>query len=279
MPNGRQRAQAAVEGFLSTIPGDSTRSLRRTYLEEYLAFLAELSQCAGRDLTIADLLEPAHADAWLLAATRGTTRRRTGRSGPRTPASANAMAARTTTLNTFSRALGSPLNLTVPKREFAPRLSPTEAHRTLRLLAGHQPAQMLPPTWQRTTALIALALATGYGLPDLHTLRAHDLDLDRTPARARVRGDWFPLDTLSRALLEQWLTTRRDLTTHLDGGAVEELWVTTKPGRPRAGRPAPPPGLPAKRRSLESAHRKLTLHALGTPLLIEQFCAHPPERV
>ncbi|WP_331720541.1 hypothetical protein OG851_43000 (plasmid) [Streptomyces sp. NBC_00161] len=274
-------ARAAIASFLSAIPGEATRSLRRTYLQEYAAHLATLNNCSEAALTRADLLEPAHATAWLDAAALGETRRRTGLRGPRTPASANSMAARTTTLNTFSAHHGHPLTLTVPKPEFAPRLTPEEAHRTLRLLTAHQPEGILTATWERTTALIALAVTTGHGLAHLQPMTLDDLQLDRPLARARTNRTWHPLDTITRQALTRWTDTHHALTAGhlktLHGGNVHQLWVTTAPGRPRHGRDAPPAGLPAARRTLEAAHRRLTTLALGTPLLLEQFCPADPD--
>jgi hypothetical protein len=135
---------------------------------------------------------------------------------------------------------------------------------------------MLEATWERSVALIALAVCTGQGMSALHPMRLADLETARSLPRVRVAGDWYPLDTVSRGTLDRWLATHHALTAgHLKvlrGGRVEELWITTAPGRPRGGRPAPPAGLPAAVRTLESAHRKLTATTLGTPLLLEQFC-------
>lgn len=267
---------ASITAFLSSLPGESTRSLRRTYLQEYTAHLATTRGRREADLTLADLLDPAHATAWLDAAARGETRRRNSLRGPAAPASANAMAARTSTLNTFSAHAGHPLALTVPKPEFAPRLTPTEAHRTLRLLTAHQPEGILTSTWERTVALIALAVTTGHGLARLKPMTLDDLQLDRPLPRARTADAWYPLDTVSRHALARWHDTHHALTAGhrktLHGGDVHQLWVTTAPGRPRNGRTAPPAGLPAARRTLEAAHRRLVTLALGTPLLLEQFC-------
>ncbi|GGQ34563.1 hypothetical protein GCM10010266_67280 [Streptomyces griseomycini] len=270
------RGSAAVERFVGTLRTEATRRQRRTYLDEYVAWLAEQRQCGTGQVTTEDLLDEQNALAWLAAARRGLTRRRPGLHGPTAPAAANSMAARTSSVNTFSRHYGRPLELPPPPPEFADRLTPTEAHRTLRLLAGHHPAGMLETTWERSVALIALAVCTGHGITALHPMRLPDLELERSLPRARVAGDWYPLDTVSRDALARWRTTHQALTAGhlkvLKGGRVEELWVTTAPGRPRGGRPAPPAGLPAAVRTLEAAHRKLTATALGTPLLLEQFC-------
>ncbi|MEW2417467.1 hypothetical protein AB0953_27595 [Streptomyces sp. NPDC046866] len=280
-PSRGPSARAAIDAFLTAIPGTATRSLRRTYLHEYAAHLATLKDCPEAALTRADLLDPAHAINWLEAAARGDTRRRTGRRGPRTPASVNSMAARTTTLNTFSAHHRHPLALTVPKPEFAPRLTPTEAHRTLRLLTAHPPEGILTATWERTVALIALAITTGHGLAHLQPMTLDDLQLDRPLPRARTNRTWYPLDTTTQRALTRWTATHHALTAGhlktLHGGNVHQLWVTTAPGRPRHGHDAPPAGLPAARRTLEAAHRRLTTLALGTPLLLEQFCPADPD--
>jgi hypothetical protein len=270
------RGTAAVERFVASLRAASTRRLRRTYLDEYVAWLAEQQQCGTGQVTTGDLLDEENALAWLAAAQRGLTRRRPGLHGPTAPAATNSMAARTSSVNTFSRYCGRPLALRPPAAEFADRLTPTEAHRTLRLLAGHHPAGMLEATWERSVALIALAVCTGHGTTALHPMRLSDLELERPLPRARVAGGWYPLDAVSRDALARWKATHQALTAGhlkaLKGGRVEEVWITTAPGRPRDGRPAPPAGLPAAVRTLESAHRKLTATALGAPLLLEQFC-------
>ncbi|MEU2453881.1 hypothetical protein ABZ605_27860 [Streptomyces sp. NPDC012765] len=270
------KGATAVAQFLDTLLAASTRRQRTAFLQEYLTWTAGHLQRATSKVTTRDLLDEENALLWLNAAHRGATRRRPGLAGPTTPASTNSMAARTSTVNAFSRWCGHPLDLIPPAAEFAARLTPREAHRTLRLLSGHHPAGMTEATWERSVALIALAVCTGHGIATLHPLRLADLDMDRPLPRTRVGGEWYPVDAVSRDVLTRWLTTQRALTAGhlkvLQGGDVEELWVTTSPGRPRGGRPAPPAGLPAVVRTLEAAHRKLTSLALGTPLLLEQFC-------
>ncbi|MFF9899125.1 hypothetical protein [Streptomyces longispororuber] len=139
---------------------------------------------------------------------------------------------------------------------------------------------MLQSTWERSVALVALAVCTGHGIAALHPMRLANLELDRALPRARVGGEWYPLDAVSRAALSRWKTTHQALTAGhlkvLKGGRVEELWVTTVPGRAKPGQAVPPAGFPAAVRPLKSAHRKFTVTALGIPLLFEQFCgAHP----
>ncbi|MDX3165789.1 hypothetical protein PV516_18565 [Streptomyces scabiei] len=271
-----RRATAAVAAFVDTLRAEATRRQRRAFLDEYVAWVADQGDGAVSKVTAQDLLDEENALAWLAAAQRGLTRRRPGLEGPTTRAAVNSMAARTSSINTFSRYCRHPLELQPPAPEFADRLTPTEAHRTLRLLSGHHPAGMLEATWERSVALIALAVCTGHGISALHPMRLPDLELERSLPRARVGTDWFPLDAVSRGAIARWKATHKALTAGhlkvLKGGNVEELWVTTAPGRPRGGQPAHPAGLPAAVRTLEAAHRKLTATALGAPLLFEQFC-------
>ncbi|MFE9066529.1 hypothetical protein [Streptomyces violaceusniger] len=255
-----------------------TRAQRRTYMEEFLLFLASALATTERELLTRDLLDEETVLVWLTAAQRGATRRRTGMKGPHTAASVSAMAARTTTINKFSAHWGRPLNLPVPQARLADRLSPSEAVRTLRLLSGHPPTKMFSATWERTVAVLALAVTTRCGIAELHPLRLEDLELERRLPRVRIGEEHFPLDALTRTILTRWLGTHAAITAQLQGGQVQELWVTTAPGRPRAGQPAPRPGMPAARRTLEAAHRTLMVEALGSPLLLEQFCSVDPDK-
>ncbi|MEU4038693.1 hypothetical protein [Streptomyces collinus] len=278
MNNVPARGATAATRFLDTLRSKATQRQRRAFLDEYIAWIALSQQCGTSKVATTDLLKEENALAWLAAAQRGATRRRPGLHGPTAPAAVNSMAARTSSVNAFSRWCGRPLELQPPAPEFADRLTPREAQRTLRVLAGHHPAGMLQATWERSVAVIALAIASGQGLSALHPLRLQDLDLERSPLpRICVDGQWYPIiDAVSRRALARWKATHQALTAGelkvLKGGNVDELWVTTAPGRPRGGKPAPPAGLPAAIRTLEAAHRKLTGLALGAPLLLEQFC-------
>ncbi|MBW8092459.1 hypothetical protein [Streptomyces hygroscopicus] len=274
MIDTRGPALAAVEKFLENFANANTRNQRRTYLREYIAYLAASRQCAENQLTVGDLLHRLNIQDWMDAARRGATRRRLGARGPH--AAPSSMAARTTTVNTFSRFCGAPLRLSRPRIETVQRLTSLEAHRTLRLLAEHQPARMRVDVWERSVAVIALAVCTRRGLSDLHGMRLPDVDLDRVLPRARVTGEWYPLDVVSARVLTRWLLRHRELTARHDGrGRSDRLWVTTGPGRSGAGRRVAPAGFPARVRTLEAAHRKLTTQALGVPLRIEQFCGSP----
>ncbi|WP_406490682.1 hypothetical protein OHB06_01215 [Streptomyces sp. NBC_01604] len=236
-----------------------------------------LNTAPDAGLTHRDIKPPDAVLVWLAAAQRGATRRRTSLQDPHAAASVSAMAARTTTINKFTWWCRRPLNLPVPKATPVDRLSPTEATRTLRLLSGHPPAKMFTSTWERTIAVLALAVATRHGIAELHPLRLEHLALDQRLPHVLIGGEPYPLDTLQWAILTRGLGTHAAITTRIEGGQVQELWVTTAPGRPRGGRPVPPPGMPAARRTLEAAHRVLMMEALGTPLLLEQFCSVDPD--
>ncbi|MFE1415577.1 hypothetical protein ACFW6F_32995 [Streptomyces sp. NPDC058746] len=103
----------------------------------------------------------------------------------------------------------------------------------------------------------------GYRRTIADRISAHSLP------RARVAGAWYPLDTVSHHALARWHGTHHALTAGhrkaLQGGDVHQLWVTTAPGRPRGNRPAPPAGLPAARRTLEAAHRRLVTPSPSAP--------------
>ncbi|MFE5618306.1 hypothetical protein [Streptomyces sp. NPDC056524] len=271
-------AVTAVTQFVESLATASTRRQRHTFLKEYVAWIASTQQRSTNAVSTKDLLDEENAAGWLRAAERGSTRRRPGLGGPQAPASRNSMAARVSTVNAFSAFYGRPLGLQRPPAEFADPLSPAEAHRVLDALSLHQPAGMLQATWERSVAVIAVATTSGQGLSALHPMRLDDINLDHRPLpRVRVRGRWHPIvNAVVRRALERWATTHQTLTAGhlkaLQGGDVQQLWVTTAPGRPRGGAAAAPAGLPAAVRTLEAAHRKLTATALGSPLLLEQFC-------
>ncbi|MGY3847343.1 hypothetical protein ACWV2X_19160 [Streptomyces hydrogenans] len=272
------RAAQAIDTFLASLNTASTRRQRKAFLDEYLAWTAEAHDRPRSLVATAELLDEENAARWLHAAAQGHTRRRSSSRGPRAEASQNSMAARVSTANAFSAHYGRPLDLRPPAGQFAPRLTPDEARRALQALTELHPVGILQTTWERSAAVIAAALTTGEGLAVLHPLRRDDLDLDHQPPRIRVRGTWHLItDETSVHALERWSRTHQALTAghlkDLKGGDVHQLWVTTAPGRPRGGAPAPSACLPATIRTLESAHRKLTATVLGTPLLVEQFCS------
>lgn len=273
MANTERGARDAIEQFLTTFTKGSTRNQRRTYMNEYLTFLCSSRPWAQGRPTVDDLLDRSNIEAWLAAARRGATRRRAGPDGRYAEAAANSMAARTTTLTTFARFCGVPMRLPRPRAQRKPRLTAVEAHRAVGLLAAHQPARMRVETWQRAVAVIALAVCTRRGLAELHAMSTRDVELERVLPRVRVAGQWYPLDALSVEVLARWLATRRRLTAgHPACLAHDSLWVTTVGSGPRGSQRQRMPGLPAGRRALQAAQRKVTGQVLGSPLLLEQFC-------
>ncbi|MFE1230239.1 hypothetical protein [Streptomyces sp. NPDC058745] len=276
-------ASTAVTRFVDSLSAPSTRRQRRVLLEEYTGWITAARGPSPAPVTLLDLLDEENAEGWLRAAMRGETRRRNSLRGQQAQASLNSMAARVSTLNSFSAYYGSPLSLQRQAAEYADRLSPADARRVLQSLAQQHPAGMLEASWERSVAVISVAITTGQGFSALHAMRLDDVDLDHRPLpRVRVGGRWHSLvDATASRALERWLQTHEALTAGalkvLQGGDVQQLWVTTAPGRPRGGKSAPPAGLPAAVRTLESAHRKLTAITLGAPLLLEQFCSIPED--
>ncbi|MEU4885838.1 MULTISPECIES: hypothetical protein [Streptomyces] len=265
-----------VEKFLETLAG-STLAQRRTYLHEYLTYLGSAMPSKKGEPTMNDVLDQKNIDSWLAAARNGETRRRAGGRELRAVAAPNSMAARITTINTFSRFCGRPLRLPRPKTEPADRLTPVEAHRTVRLLVSHQPPRMTAAAWERSVAIVALAVCTGHGMSGLHLMRLRDAELGYRLPRVRVAGEWYPLDAFTGKVLTRWLMTRRAMMSsgsRRNGPPVENLWVTVKCGRRRGNRvTTPASGGPATLRTLVAAQRNLTTQVLGVPLRLEQFCA------
>ncbi|QBR04539.1 hypothetical protein D7Y56_00320 (plasmid) [Streptomyces sp. S501] len=267
-------ARTVVDKFLRTLTGGSTQAQRRTYLYEYLDFL-ESAIRRENGASVETFLDQANIRAWLAAAQRGETRRRGGSSdAPHARAAANSMAARVSTINTFSAFCGTPVQLPRPKSELAGRLSPVEVHRVVRLLAAHPPPRMAAATWERSVAVVALAVCTHHGLADLHAMRLDDVELTYPLSRARVSGEWYPLDAFSSSVVTRWLVTRRRLTSDGHGGSpVDSLWVTISVGLRRGHRQVTESGLPATLRTLAAAHRNVTRNVLGHPVRLEQFCS------
>jgi hypothetical protein len=68
-------------------------------------------------------------------------------------------------------------------------------------------------------------------------------------------------------ILTRWLVARAAIIAELEGSDPGHLWIPTKPGRPRGGRPPVKPGLTrAAVRTLHAAHRTLVSQMIGTPL-------------
>ena len=84
----------------------TTRRIRRHYLEEYLRHAQQAS--GATEITLAELLDPARADAWLSDAAAGKTRTRNTLRGPEAAAYTNSMRVRIASYNAFADFLGRP---------------------------------------------------------------------------------------------------------------------------------------------------------------------------
>jgi hypothetical protein len=68
-------------------------------------------------------------------------------------------------------------------------------------------------------------------------------------------------------ILTRWLDVRAAIVAELESSDPSYLWIPTKPGRPRSGRPPVKPGLSrAAVRTLHAAHRTVVSQVRGGPL-------------
>src|SRR5205807_10102361 len=112
----------------------------------------------------------------------------------------------------------------------------------------------------------ALVADTGRGVPELAHLKLSALHLDGE-ARVELDDGPCPLEARTVQVLTRWLDARAAIIAELEGSDPGHLWIPTKPGRPRGGRPPVKPGLTrAAVRTLHAAHRSLVSQVLGTPL-------------
>lgn len=277
-----QPAAGAIAELLTALrasgAGEPTVRQRRWALNEYLGHLARTRGVFPDRVNAAELLDPAAAEAWYAEAAAGATRRRGTTGDPR--AGHGSSRARVTSFNALAEHLGHPARLAPLPPAYDTPLPRHEAERLIRTIADSRPATSNPvtlATWERTSALAALVADTGASISDVAVLRLADLSLDTRPVTVRLPQDSHPLGELTAAVLRRWLDTRAVLTAtvrsdrpgvpghRLQGGEVQEVWVTTRPGRPQPGRSAAPAGLPASVRALHHAHRALTARLTGAP--------------
>ncbi len=211
-------------------------------------------------------MDPARTDAWLSDAAAGKLRTRNTLRGPRAAEHPNSMRVRIDSYNAFAGFLGLPdrRDKEPPARGFY--LTPADTQRLLYDLTIRRPVLGSTATSLRTAAVAALVADTGRGVPELADLDVSALHLD---GRARVDLDDgpCPLGGPAVAILTRWLAARAEIVAELEGTDPGYLWIPTKPGRPRGGRPAVKPGLSrAAVRTLHAAHRTLVSRMLGTPL-------------
>ncbi len=264
----RTLASEAVDGFSRHLArrqfSGTTQRIRRHFLDEYLR---HAQQAAGTmQITVGELMDPARADAWLSDAAAGKIRTRNTLYGSDAAAYPNSMRVRIDSHNAFAEFLGLPGRRDSPPPARGFYLTPADTGRVLHDLAVRRPIHANAVTSLRTAALAALVADTGRGVPELARLRVSALHLDGE-ARVELDDGPCPLGGPAVQILSRWLGARAAIIAELQGSDPGYLWIPTKPGRPRHGRPPVKPGLtPAAVRTLHAAHRTLVSQLLGTPL-------------
>ncbi|HEV2372865.1 MAG TPA: hypothetical protein VGS19_11915 [Streptosporangiaceae bacterium] len=267
-PDARASAHDAIGDFVRHLTdrqfASSTQRIRKRYLTEYL----EHAQQAGgaTAMTAAELMDPARADAWLADAAAGKTRTRNTLRGPEAAAYRNSMRVRIDSYNAFADFLGLPNRRDSQKPARGFYLAPADTQQLLYDLTVRRPIHASAPTSLRTAAVAALVADTGRGVPELAHLNVSALHLDGA-AHVELADGPCPLTGPTVNILTRWLNVRAAIIAELEGSDAGYLWIPTKPGRPRGGRPVAKPGTtPAAVRTLHAAHRSLVSQMLGTPL-------------
>jgi hypothetical protein len=279
-PEARSSARDALDDFIRHLADRQfavgTRRIRRHFLHEYLH---HAQQAAGAiEITIAELLDPARADAWLSDAAVGKTRARNTLRGRAAAAYPNSMRVRIDSYNSFAEFLRQPDRRDSQRPTRGYRLTPADTERLLHDLAVRRPVHANAATCLRTAALAALVADTGRSVPELARLNVRALHLD-DGARVELADGSCPLGGPTVQILTRWLGARAAIIAELEGSDPGYLWIPTKPGRPRGGREPVKPGLtPAAVRTLHAAHRTLVSQVLGTPLRPGAFHASGPSR-
>src|SRR6266481_3256779 len=173
-------ASDAIEDFIRQLAdrqfASSTRRIRRHFLDEYLQ---HAEQAAGpSQLTAAELMDPARANAWLADAAAGKLRTRNTLRGPEAAAYPNSMRVRIRSYNAFAEFLGLPdrRDNEPPTRGFY--LTPADTQRLLYDLTTRRPILGDAAIALRTAAVAALVADTGRGVPELAGLAVSALHLD-----------------------------------------------------------------------------------------------------
>jgi integrase len=145
-------------------------------------------------------------------------------------------------------------------------LSLADTERLLHDLAVRRPIHANAATAIRTAAVAALVADTGRNVPELARLNVSALQLDGE-AHVDLADGSCPLSGATVQILTRWLDVRAAIVAELEGSDPGYLWIPTKPGRPRGGRPPVKPGLSrAAVRTLHAAHRSLVSQVRGSPL-------------
>lgn len=268
VPDERTSARAAIDEFARHLADRqlsvTTRRIRRHYLNEYLHHA--LRAADATEMTVAELMEPARTEAWLTDANAGKTRTRNTLRGPDAAAYPNSMRVRIDSYNAFAEFLG-----LAHRRDRQPPasgflLTPGDTERLLHDLTVRRPTYASAVTSLRTAAVAALVADTGRGVPELAHLKVGALHLDDQP-HVDLGDESCPLSDATVQILSRWLAARATFIAELEGSDPGHLWIPTKPGRPRGGRPPVKPGITrAAVRTLHAAHRTLVRDLLGTPL-------------
>ncbi|HEY3976305.1 MAG TPA: hypothetical protein VGM79_03455 [Streptosporangiaceae bacterium] len=264
----RSSARDTIDDFVQHLAdaqfASSTRRIRRHFLDEYLHHAQQAT--GALQLTAGELMDPARAEAWLSDAAAGRLRTRNTLRGPDAAAYPNSMRVRTDSYNALAGFLGLPdrRDSQPPARGFY--LTPADTQRVLYDLTVRRLPQANVAIALRTAAVAAMVADTGRGVPELAGLTVSALHLDGE-ARVDLADSSSPLGGPTVQILTRWLGARAEIIAELQGSDPGHLWIPTKPGRPRGGRPAVKPGLtPAAVRTLHAAHRTLLSRMLGTPL-------------
>jgi hypothetical protein len=267
-PNAATPAHDAIGDFIRQLADRqfavSTRRIRRNFLDEYLRHVQLAADTM--EITVGELMEPPRAHAWLADAAAGKTRTRNTLRGPSAAAYPNSMRVRIDSYNAFAEYLGMPgrLDSQPPARGF--HLTPTDTERLVHDLTVRRPVHANALTALRTAAVAALVADTGRGVPELAHLKVSALHLE-DPAGVDLGDESCPLSDATVHILTRWLAARAAIIAELEGSDPGHLWIPTKPGRSRGGRPPVKPGVTrAAVRTLHSAHRSLVSQLLGTPL-------------
>jgi integrase len=278
--DGRTPARDALDAFSRHLArrqfAATTQRIRRHFLDEYLEHAQQAAGTIG--ITVAELLDPARAGAWLGDAAAGKTRTRSTLRGPEAAAYPNSMRVRADSYNAFADFAGQPERRDSQAPADGYRLTPADTERLLHDLAMRRPIHANVATCLRTAAVAALVADTGRTVPELARLNVAALQLDGG-ACVELADGTCPLGGATVQILTRWLAARAAIIAELQGSDPGHLWIPTKPGRPRGGRPPVKPGLtPAAVRTLHAAHRTLVSQVLGAPLRPGAFRGPEPSQ-
>jgi hypothetical protein len=276
----RRPADKAINDFIRLLASRdfsiTTRRIRRHFLDEYLRHVQEAAGTA--DVSARELMEPARTGAWLADAADGRTRTRNTLGGPEAAAYSNSMRVRIDTCNAFAEFLCLPDRYDREPPAAGDYLTPADTERLVHDLAVRRPIHANAATAIRTAAVAALVADTGRNVPELARLNVSALHLGGE-ARCDLTDGSCPLGGATVQILTRWLDVRAAIVAELEGSDPGYLWIPTKPGRPRGGRPPVKPGLSrAAVRTLHAAHRTLVSQVRGSPLRPGAFRAVNPPR-